>query len=454
MTALAKVSVVIPSWNGRAHLEECLPALAAQRSPGVPWEILVLDNGSGDDTAAWLRRHHPRVRLIESASNVGFAAGANRLAAAAAGEAIALLNNDTRPEPGWLGEMVEALGSAPDDVAAVSGLILDWEGERLDFGRGVMTFDGHGFQLDFRRPLAAVRVPADREELPFPCGGNVILRRAALREVAGFDEDYFAYLEDVDLGWRLWAAGKRVVFARRGVVHHRSAATSRLLGVFNRGFLFERNAFLTVFKNYEAGLWERVMPAILVTLLARTSALLAGNPGGEVLAIDPYAAGVAGRGPAGAPVGSSPGQARAPSWGQAAGAGRESLAAAVRERWRRLGPREFLRRGLRRLAGGGTGALRAAAPSAPLLTDPRTVAQLQAVSFLIGNLDRATAGRAMTQARRRRSDQEIFERFPPYLVPTYPGDEGLFAGPGFRSLLPADLPLVEASLAEIMAVGE
>ena len=151
-----KVTVAILSWNGRQHLETCLAALAAQQDPGVPWEILVLDNGSTDGTAAWMRERwggDRRVRLLESPVNLGFCAGNNRLAAAADGDAVALLNNDTRPEPGWLGALVEALASAPADVAAVSGQIVDWGGERLDFGRGLMTFDGHAFQLDFRRPL-------------------------------------------------------------------------------------------------------------------------------------------------------------------------------------------------------------------------------------------------------------------------------------------------------------
>src|SRR4029078_491519 len=100
------------------------------------------------------------VRLIESPVNLGFCAGNNRLAAEADGEALALLNNDTRPEPGWLGSLGGWLSSAPPDVAAVSGKIVDWKGERLDFGRGVMTFDGHAFQLDFRKPLRTAPGPA------------------------------------------------------------------------------------------------------------------------------------------------------------------------------------------------------------------------------------------------------------------------------------------------------
>jgi hypothetical protein len=91
---------------------------------------------------------------------------------------------------------------------------------------------------------------------------------------------------------------------------------------------------------------------------------------------------------------------------------------------------------------------------APRLTDERTVAQLQAVSSLLGNLDGAAARRARAQATRRVPDREILARFPLWVVPTYPGDEALFASPGFRSWLPADVPIVEATLAEVMEWGE
>ena len=181
------VSVAILSWNGRRHLERCLPALADQADPGVPWEVLVLDNGSSDGTAAWVRDHYPWVRLVESPVNLGFCAGNNRLVAEAAHDAVAFLNNDTRPARRWLAALVDALAAAPPDVAAVSGQIVDWEGDRLDFGRGVMTFDGHGFQLDFRRPLAEAEIPAAGEELLFACGGNMLIRRSSFLEAGGFD---------------------------------------------------------------------------------------------------------------------------------------------------------------------------------------------------------------------------------------------------------------------------
>jgi GT2 family glycosyltransferase len=100
---------------------------------------------------------------------------------------VALLNNDTRPREGWLAALVEALAGAPGDVAAVSGQIVDWTGERLDFGRGLMTFDGHAFQLDFRRPLGRARLPADGDELLFPCGGNLLVKKRSFLDAGGFD---------------------------------------------------------------------------------------------------------------------------------------------------------------------------------------------------------------------------------------------------------------------------
>jgi hypothetical protein len=216
-------------------------------------------------------------------------------------------------------------------------------------------------------------------------------------------------------------------------VHHRSGATSELLGLYRRGFLFERNAFLTVYKNLDDELWPRLMPVVMLTLLARSQHLLANaNPGGELLAVDPSAGAAAAPPPQPPPATTQPqrfGNLR-----------RGDLVGAWRSVRRRLG--------------------RVARPPAsadgagpPQLTDERTVAQLQAVSSLLGNLDAAARARRRVQAARRVPDREILARFPLWVVPTYPGDEQLFASAGFRSWLPAEVPLVEATLAEVMDRG-
>ena len=163
--AVASVTVAVLTWNGRQHLEVLLPALAAQRDPGGEWHVLLLDNGSADGTADWIRevwdeRHGLDLRLVRSDVNLGFCGGTERLVEIAEGDAVVLLNNDTRPQPDWLAVLVDALRTAPADVAAVSGAIVDWSGERLDFARGLLTFDGHAFQEGFGRPLETFTMPA------------------------------------------------------------------------------------------------------------------------------------------------------------------------------------------------------------------------------------------------------------------------------------------------------
>ena len=226
-----------------------------------------------------------------------------------------------------------------------------------------------------------------------------------------------------------------MLFAPDAVVRHRSSATSDLLGLYNRGFLFERNAFLTAYKNYEDGLWERMMPALMLTLLSRTQWLLVGsNPGTGTLQVDPYAGWIANTG-----NGASPAPARVPI-----------TASNVLRKLREHGPRRFARKVAERLQAARTSSSRSVRQDGPRLTDERTISQFRAVHWLLGHLDGAAASRSAIQRRRRRSDREIFERFPLYLVPTYPGDEHLFASSGFESWLPKDLPLVRCALKEVM----
>jgi GT2 family glycosyltransferase len=422
MPRVERLSVLVVSWNGRAHLETCLPALLAQRGVAAEVEILVLDNGSTDGTAELVRSRFPAVRLVESAANLGFAAGNNRLAAVASGDALALVNNDTRAEPGWLAALVDAYRAADPDVAAVAGRIVDWEGERLDFGRGILAFDGHALPLDQGRPLAFARSPAAGEELLFGCGGNLLVGAGAFRAAGGFDERFFAYFEDVDLGWRLWAGGERVVACPEAVVRHRLSATSARLGNRSRGALFERNALWTVVKNLESGLRERLLPVVLLTFLSRLEAMLVEEGGGAEL--------LRGEASSGAPA-------------------REPLGA----RLRRHGPLGLARRGvckaLRGLAAAVTPAGSAPAPQLRVAGD-RALAQLGALGGFLADLEAVERDHARLAGRRRRADREIFERFPLWIVPAYPGDERLFASAAFASWLPSELRFERAALDEVL----
>src|SRR6185436_19250121 len=258
------VAVLILNHNGRGHLEQCLPSLEAQTYPRDRYRVEVIDNGSSDGSVEFVRSRHPQVAVHTLARNEGFAGPYDRAVRASRSEYVALLNNDTRVDPAWLGELTSA--ASRHGAAAVAARLLDWDGARIDFVGGTVSFVGHAWQRDHGEP-------ADRayEERPllFACGGSMLVSRAAYVEAGGFDPDYFAYFEDVDLGWRLSLLGHRVVLAPRAVTYHRLHGTAGRIPFAQRLRLYERNALATIYKNYEDETLARVLPAAIALSLVR-----------------------------------------------------------------------------------------------------------------------------------------------------------------------------------------
>jgi GT2 family glycosyltransferase len=268
--ALPSVSVVVVNWNGRAFLSAALPSIAALDYPRELVELIVVDNGSTDGSVAWLRATWPAVRVLAYDRNLGFAAANNAAAATAAGDVLALLNNDLRVDPAWLRCMVE--GMRATGAAAAGSRILDWEGARYDHDGAAMSFDGHGTSRRHGRCYAgeAGGLPSDAL---FACGAAMLVARERFLASGGFDPDYFAYFEDVDLGWRLWVEGARVVHVPAAVAYHRHHGSG--LPAERRTRLLERNALAGVVKNYDDASLARVLPAALLLVAAR--ARLAGG---------------------------------------------------------------------------------------------------------------------------------------------------------------------------------
>ena len=216
---MPSASVIVLNCNGQAHLQACLPALEALDYPRV--EIVVADNGSSDGSQHYVRAAHPRARLIEFGANLGFAQAYNLAIGQCQSDYVALLNNDTRVEPSWLTELVDA--AERHGVAAAGALVLDWDGARVDFAGAAPTAFGHAWQHDHGRPSGGAYA---EHRMLFACGAAALVRREHFLAAGGFDEDFFAYFEDVDLGWRLNLLGHGTVFAPRAVTHHRLHGTS------------------------------------------------------------------------------------------------------------------------------------------------------------------------------------------------------------------------------------
>jgi GT2 family glycosyltransferase len=265
------VSLITVNLNGREHLGPFLASVFAQEFPQEQLEIIVVDNGSSDGSVELVRSEHPRVQLIGNEANLGFARANNQGAEAARGRYLALLNNDMRLDPSWVARMVSCLDETPPDVVCAGSLILNWDGSLIDFGGASMAFNGVGFQTHAHAP-AETDEPRDfPDTMLFACGGALMVERDRYLETGGFDEDFFAYLEDVDFGWRLWVLGFRVAFCPDAIVYHRHNATSAQFDSHRKAVLVERNAFYSMFKNYDDESLSALLPGSLLLAFKRTA---------------------------------------------------------------------------------------------------------------------------------------------------------------------------------------
>jgi GT2 family glycosyltransferase len=258
------VSVVLVNLDGAEHLPDCLDSLRAQDYPADRLEVVLVDNGSTDGSLELLADRYPWVRVLAMGRNTGFAPAVNEGARAASGECIALLNNDMRADPGWVRALAEAYDPA-GGVVCVAGQILSWDGTEIDFVEGTVNFYGMGNQVAFGRPRNDVEV-RDGADLLFACGGSMLVGRDVWLDVGGFDEGFFAYFEDIDLGWRLNLLGHTVRLAAGARSFHRLHGTSSRFPDHQRLFLYERNSLRLILKNYGDGLLPRALaPALLLT---------------------------------------------------------------------------------------------------------------------------------------------------------------------------------------------
>lgn len=260
MSELPSVSVVVVNFNGRRHLADCFGSLSRVDYPSDRLEFICVDNASTDGSSVFMKRKFPNVVLVEPKKNLGFASGCNVGARRATGEYVAFINNDMRVDPQWVRKMLAPLDPGRG-IVCTSGRILSWDGKKIDFAKGAANFHGMGYQVGFGSPAATV--PSVRGELLFPCGGSMIVDRKLFLDLGGFDDEFFAYFEDVDFGWRLWLTGYRIAAASDAIVYHRFHGTADAVPDFRLIRFYERNALITLLKNVE----EKNLPRLLAGAL-------------------------------------------------------------------------------------------------------------------------------------------------------------------------------------------
>jgi hypothetical protein len=262
---VARAAVVIPSWNGVHFLGECLRSLASQTHPA---DVIVVDNGSHDGTAELVGGEFPGVTVLPLPSNRGFAGAANVGIAHALGagvDYVALFNNDAVAEPDWLEQLIACAEAHPGAGIVASKLLLA-DGEHIDSTGDFYSSWGWAYPRG--------RYEADRGQYDGPefrevfcgSGGASLFRARMLEEVGPFDEDYFAYLEDQDLGFRAQLLGWRARYEPQARAYHRMMGTSATLEHFGR-YQAIRNCIYLYAKNLPSPLVWRYLPKFLLGLV-------------------------------------------------------------------------------------------------------------------------------------------------------------------------------------------
>ncbi len=253
LPAPPRVSVIIPNWNGLALLRPCLDSLARQTLSPLAGaaEVIVVDNGSTDGSASAIEHEYPWVRVLALRENLGYAGGCNAGIAAARGEILVMLNNDTEAEPGWLASLVDALDRHPEAGIAASRIMLHDRRDTLHSAGDLMRVDGTGDSRGVWQPYGP---PWDREAWVFGgCGGAMAIRRAVIEQVGAFEPRFFMYCEDIDLNWRAQLAGWKCIYTPEAVVYHHLSATG---GGPLASYYVGRNTLWTIARNYPAELYR------------------------------------------------------------------------------------------------------------------------------------------------------------------------------------------------------
>jgi GT2 family glycosyltransferase len=248
-----KISIVILNWNGKKHLEKYLSPVVAFSDPAIA-SIVVADNGSTDDSVEFLKEKFPQIELIELDQNYGFAGGYNKALEKVDADIYCLLNSDVRITPGWLDPVI-SLFESDHSIAAIQPKILSDRDQSYFEHAGAAG----GFIDKYGYPFCRGRIMNVKEQdcgqydqqtdIFWASGACLFIRADLFRKNNGFDADYFAHMEEIDLCWRLKNQGYRVVFTPESKIYHWGGATLEYNNP-HKLYLNFRNSLWTLYKNY------------------------------------------------------------------------------------------------------------------------------------------------------------------------------------------------------------
>lgn len=256
------VSAIVPHAGGIEIVRECLASLSA--APGVDLEVVIVDNGSGEEPADWGVGLLSKVQVLRYECKLGFAAACNRGVEAARGEFVFLFNNDAVARPDCVRLLAATLAADPTVGAAVPKLLNYYNPKQFDYSSacGGMV-DRYG--IPFARGRVFETLEEDHGQYDDPAevfwgaGAALMTRRALYLEAGGLEEPFFAHMEEIDLLWRMQLMGYRVLTVPLAVARHRGAVTIPSSS-FLKAYLNHRNSLAMLARNYGAGSLARYLP--------------------------------------------------------------------------------------------------------------------------------------------------------------------------------------------------
>ncbi len=244
------VSVIVLNYNGGKFIKDCLDSLKETNYDKGSHEVIVVDNASTDNSAEIIKSYVPWINFIETGKNLGYSGGNNVGVDVAKGKYIVFLNPDTTVERDWLIELVNAIESDKNLGACSSKVLYSNNKTKINTIGGFWSILGLSGSLGGDEESDNINEPVNTF---YPTGCSMIMNRELYMSLGRFDNDYFLYCEDPDLGWRLWDSGYKVRLAPKSLVYHLVSASLKGLNKKSYGTLFyfynTRNGLITIMKN-------------------------------------------------------------------------------------------------------------------------------------------------------------------------------------------------------------
>lgn len=273
-----KTAIVILNWNGKNPLSTYLPFVIENTNLNE-CDIYVADNGSTDDSLDFVKNEFPQIKLIELDKNYGFAGGYNRALKQIDADIFCLLNSDVRVTADWIEPVIRAFKKEPDVAAIQPKILSDIDWSHFEHAGAAGGFiDKYGYPFCRGRIMDAIEYDRGqynkKTDIFWASGACLFIRAEVFRKVGGFDDDYFAHMEEIDLCWRLKNQGYRVLFVYKSKVHHFGGATLDYNNP-HKLYLNFRNSLWSLYKNYTGSfLWWMMIKRMSIDTLAIIKYLL------------------------------------------------------------------------------------------------------------------------------------------------------------------------------------